>query len=221
LLEHEFFLNYNKKIIMIVFVTVFISNIYCNVDHGTLPGGSVAIKESLKLSDFQFGMLGSVVYGGMTVGAAIATGVYQKSHLIKPTLLCSLLFNLISLSVFALMTNFYLCAFFRFLIGFWQVFVCIYMPVWVDMFAHESQKSAWLTFLILASPLGIVIGYSMTSVIVKHVTWQWAFWAQSIAMSPCVLAVILIPKKYIDVESASKMKSKSLAEVDRQLKKVI
>ena len=52
LLEHEFFLNYNKKIIMIVFVTVFISNIYCNVDHGTLPGGSVAIKESLKLSDF-------------------------------------------------------------------------------------------------------------------------------------------------------------------------
>lgn len=138
LLEHEFFLNYNKRIIMIVFVTVFISNIWCNVDHGTLPGGSVAIKKSLGLSDFEFGMLGSVVYGGMTLGAALATGVYQKSHLIKPTLFGSLLFNLISLSVFALMTNFYLCALLRFLIGFWQVFVCIYMPVWVDMFAHES-----------------------------------------------------------------------------------
>ena len=101
-----------------MFVTVFISNIYCNVDHGTLPGGSVAIKESLGLSDFQFGLLGSVVYGGMTLGAALATGVYQKSKLIKPTLFGSLLMNLICLSVFALMRSFYLCAFLRFLIGF-------------------------------------------------------------------------------------------------------
>lgn len=40
-------------------------------------------------------------------------------------------------------------------------------------------------------------------------------------MSPCVIAIILIPKKYIDVESASKMKSKSLVAVDKYLDKVI
>ena len=39
-LEREFFLAYNKKVITLVFVTVFISNIWCNVDHGTLPGGA-------------------------------------------------------------------------------------------------------------------------------------------------------------------------------------
>jgi len=37
---------------MMVFITVFISNIWCNVDHGTLPGGSVQIKESLDVNDF-------------------------------------------------------------------------------------------------------------------------------------------------------------------------
>lgn len=105
--------------IRIVFITVFISNIWCNVDHGTLPGGSQQIKESLHLNDFQFGLLGSVVYGGMTLGAALATGVYQKSHLIKPTLWGTLLLNLISLSVFALMKNYFLCVLLRFIIGFW------------------------------------------------------------------------------------------------------
>lgn len=95
------------------------------------------------------------------------------------------------------------------------------MPVWVDMFAREHQKSAWLTFLILASPLGIVLGYSMTSVITKHTTWQWSFWAQSLGMSPCVLAIVLIPKKYIDVESASNHKSRSFVAVERKIQKVI
>lgn len=43
-----------------------------------------------------------------------------------------------SLVLFTLASNFYLSILLRFMIGFFQVFVCIYMPVWVDMFAHES-----------------------------------------------------------------------------------
>ena len=37
------------------------------------------------------------------------------------------------------------------------------MPVWADSFANEKQKSVWLTFLILASPVGVIIGFLMTS----------------------------------------------------------
>lgn len=217
LVEREFFLNYNSKIIWFCFMTIFISNIYCNIDHGTLPGGSIQITESLGLNDFKYGIVGSSVYGGLSLGASVATGVFQKSHLIKPTLWGALLLNLTFLSVFSLMTTYILSVFFRFMTGFWQVFVCIYMPVWVDMFAHEKQKSAWLTFLILASPLGIVIGFGMTSIIVKYTTWKWAFWGQSLAMLPCVLAIILIPKKYLDVEQASKEKYKSAASVQRKM----
>lgn len=55
---------------------MFISNIWCNVDHGTLPGGSQEIMESLDINEFKYGILGSVVYGGLTLGAAFATGLF-------------------------------------------------------------------------------------------------------------------------------------------------
>lgn len=42
------------------------------------------------------------------------------------------------------------------------------MPVWADAFANEKQKSAWLTFLILASPLGVIMGFIMTSIYVQE-----------------------------------------------------
>jgi hypothetical protein len=45
------------------------------------------------------------------------------------------------------------------------------MPVWADIFAKESKKSAWLTFLILAAPLGLVIGFALTSAIISHYKW--------------------------------------------------
>lgn len=45
------------------------------------------------------------------------------------------------------------------------------MPVWADIFAKESRKSAWLTFLILAAPLGLVIGFAMTSALIAFDGW--------------------------------------------------
>lgn len=45
------------------------------------------------------------------------------------------------------------------------------MPVWADIFAKESRKSGWLTFLILAAPLGLVIGFAMTSALNSYIGW--------------------------------------------------
>jgi hypothetical protein len=46
------------------------------------------------------------------------------------------------------------------------VFFCIYFPVWVDLFADEKRKTVWLTLLLLGVPLGIIMGYLSTAVIV-------------------------------------------------------
>ena len=221
LVEREFFAKYNSNIIFLVFIVVFLSNIWCNVDHGTLPGGAGQIKQSLGLNDFKFGILGSVVYGGMTLGSAVASATFQKAFLIKPTLYIVVIMNSGCLFLFTISSNFYVCAFLRFMIGFWQVFVAIFMPVWVDMFAHESQKSAWLTFLILASPLGIVLGYSLTSVMTQVRNWRWSFYVQALGLLPCALALILLPRRFVDVESASKVKSRCVQRVERKLTKTI
>lgn len=132
---------------------------------------------SLNLTPLEFGTLGSIVYAGMTMGSAAASAVFEKAKWIKWTLALTLLMNAVCLVLFTITDSFYFDAFMRFLIGFFQVFQCIYMPVWADTFAAEKQKTAWLTFLILASVLGIVLGFSLTTVMVALLTWRYAFYA--------------------------------------------
>jgi hypothetical protein len=76
LVEEEFFLHYNEKTINFIFFLVFLSNVFINVDHGSLPGCSNDIKADLNIGNLEFGTLGSVVYGGLTLGSAVATWSY-------------------------------------------------------------------------------------------------------------------------------------------------
>ena len=147
-----------------------------------MPGCSNQIKESVNINDVQFGTLGSVVYGGIVVGSVVA--------------------------YFTLLDQFIIMAFLRFMIGFFQVFICIYMPVWADTFANsEQQKAAWITFLIMASPLGIFLGFTLTSVMVSWKTWEWSFYIQGIGLIPCIVGFIFVPSKYFEVENAQKQKN--------------
>jgi len=93
--------------------------------------------------------------------------VFSRQKLIKSSIILTLSLNSVALFSFTLTKSFYFDAFLRLMIGFFQVFICVYMPVWADTFAKdEKQKSAWITFLVLATPLGIVIGFSLASVMV-------------------------------------------------------
>ncbi len=49
----------------------------------------------------------------------------------------------------------------------YQVFFCIYFPVWVTLFIpNPKQQTLMLTFLVLGVPLGVIIGYILTSLII-------------------------------------------------------
>ena len=138
LIEWEFFKNYSSKAIYGMFVLIFVSNILVNVDHGSLPGCSVQIKQDLRMSDLQFGVLGSIVFAGMGSGASAAAWLYEKSAWVKYTLAITLLLNGATLITMTLTNSFYFNVFVRFWIGFFQVFQSIYMPVWADTFAAEK-----------------------------------------------------------------------------------
>jgi len=117
----------------------------CNLDHGSLPGCSQEVKEKMKSGNLGFGMLGTFVYLGLTIGSLVGAKVYQRSTHIKPILLTSMICNSILLVAFAVSRDFYLALFLRLLTGFFQVFVCIYTPVWADAFGSEREKSIWIT----------------------------------------------------------------------------
>lgn len=41
LIDEEFYKQYNFRVIYAIFVLVFVSNVFINIDHGSLPGCSV------------------------------------------------------------------------------------------------------------------------------------------------------------------------------------
>jgi len=118
LIDEEFYSHYNMRIIYTIFGLIFVSNVFINVDHGSLPGCSNNIKEDLNIGNLEFGTLGSVVYGGLTLGSAVATWVYRYDGWVKPILILTLGLNSITLWVFTLTNSFAFDAFLRFMLGF-------------------------------------------------------------------------------------------------------
>ncbi len=62
----------------------------------------------------------------------------------------------------------------------------------------------WLSQLLIASPVGVVVGYAFTAVAIAEMTWRWTFYFQAFMFIPCIVAFILTPQKYFDIEQAIK-----------------
>jgi hypothetical protein len=65
----------DKKTVNFVFFVILMLNLLSNIDHGTLPAGSVDIKTDLDLNNLLYGLLGSVVFIGLTFGKFLANFV--------------------------------------------------------------------------------------------------------------------------------------------------
>jgi MFS family permease len=48
--------------------------------------------------------------------------------------------------------------------------------VWADSFGNERQKALWISYLIIATPLGTIIGYLMTAVFQDNIGWRFSFY---------------------------------------------
>lgn len=72
----------------------------------------------MSIDEFQFGILGSIVYVGNAVGAATAAYFLSASDKVKYTLSLTILLNSGCLFAFAKNTNFYLAILLRFITGF-------------------------------------------------------------------------------------------------------
>ena len=179
----------------------FSANLFVNIDMGILPACTVIIMKELQLDKTWFGFLGSVVYLGQVIGSAIASGVLQKCNP-KVFLSTCLFLNIITLFLFTMTDIYPLMAFCRMLTGLLQVSFAIYMPVWADAFGNETQKSKWLTYQLISSPLGVIMGYGMAASLQNNLGWRWAFYIQALLLLPSMIGLILTPSKYFDLNEA-------------------
>jgi MFS family permease len=98
----------------------------------------------------------------------------------------------------------------RFLTGFFEVFISIYAPVWADAFGSEKVKSIWISGLLLCSPIGIFVGFTLTSYMVANYRWEYSFLIQACIAVPCVAGILYTPLKYLNIDAAISHKAECI-----------
>ena len=169
-----------------------------NIDMGIMAAGTVSIKKDLNLKKTEYGSLGSVVYFGQGIGSIFAAGMLAKCNA-KILLIICLLLNIVALLTFTQVRKYEILVASRTFTGLFQVFFAIYMPVWANTFGNASQQALWMTYLMITSPLGVIMGYLLCGFSSDYISWKWSFYIQSILMLPSFMGLILIPNKYFDV----------------------
>ena len=158
-------------VVKLTFLLIFYLNLIINVDHGVMPAGTVYIKDSLNLNNKQYGLLGSVVFFGLVLGSLAATVIFNKFKA-KVALVMSMILIAAIQVAFTYTEQFELLLACRFAIGFFQVFITIYWPVWTDAFAASDQrKNTWMSSFLAASIVGVLIGYVLTTQLIINYTW--------------------------------------------------
>ena len=122
----------------------------------------------------------------------------------------SLALNGVCLIGFTASPNIYFNLFIRFFTGIFQVFISIFTPVWADAMGSEKLKSLWITILLISSPLGVFIGFTLTSVLnsIEGYGWEYSFYFQGLCALPCVFCIIQSDSKYLDIDTANKYRHK-------------
>jgi len=64
-----------------------------------------------------------------------------------------------------------------------------------------------MSMILLAGPLGIVLGYSLTGVIVGcGYNWRWSFIVQGGTMAVSFVVILLIPSSFLNTDEVIQMK---------------
>lgn len=182
-----------------IYKIILFVNILINLDHGIIPAATTEIKRDLELNDVKLGILGSVVYAGLVCGSLLAGYLFQ-TYVTKHIICFMLALNCIALGLFPITNNMFLLSSSRLIVGFCQVFLVIFFPVWVDKYG-EANKTMWLTYLQLGVPLGIVTGYIITAFYNTYNMWRGSFFTQLVLLIPCFLLFAWEDPEYLSAQS--------------------
>lgn len=149
--------KFKRKLIFLLIVLI---NMIINFDHGAIPAATTTLMNELNLDHVAIGMIGSLVFLGLTLGASSA-GPLFNNYAPKYVVTLGILMATFFLYQFTYCTSQLGLAVCRIGCGFFQVFSLIYFPVWVDQFGIHDSRTIWLSFLQLGVPLGTMLGYCL------------------------------------------------------------
>lgn len=160
------------------------------------------------MSTTKLGHFGSLIYFGLACGGIVSANIVGKVSW-KVILLVSLVGNGVGLLLYATYSSYGILTFGRWLSGFNQVFLLIYIPLYVDAFTDKKSKSIWLSAALLASPIGTLLGFGITALTInKFQSWRLSFYIYAAIMALGFVFFIPIPERFFDVKRINDIKSK-------------
>ncbi|XP_955021.1 integral membrane protein family I, putative [Theileria annulata] len=193
--------NHGYKYKVYAFVIIALLQIFVNYDNGAVPVMLIWIQEPFNFSSTELGVMGSLPYVGYLIISPFVPYIFLKFST-KKSITISLVFNLISLSIFALAIN--KCMFFvsKFCIGASQALFFIYYPIWVDTFAPKYHRNLWMSIIQGGIVIGMTSGYVASSLFSFSGDWGWRYSMLTQILCELVLVVLFyfIPKEFVNFD---------------------
>ena len=200
----------SRRIRWMLFLIFIIINVLMNFDHGTIPAATEQLRNYLDLTDSELGFFGSLVFVGVIIGSLVSLtiiNIFNRKYIL---MVCLILCGL-SLFVFTITTNYILLCIDRVIIGTFQAFISIYLPLWCDQFGVETRKALMIALIQVAPPLGVLVGYVVTTLLNMFLTylpyfgdidenerWLYSFYLQSFLIWGLALCLLLFPDKFFN-----------------------
>lgn len=84
------------------------------------------------------------------------------------------------------------------------MFITILGPIWCDSNAPEDKKTTWITWFIVATPVGIVFGYLETAIILSQdANWAYGFYVQVFLLVPIACFIATVDPKLLMLTEAN------------------
>ena len=82
------------------------------------------------------------------------------------------------------------------------------------------QKSIWMTYILIAAPLGVVVGYGMCALMIDSVIgWRLAFYIQACMLIPILVGIFVAPNQYVDIQDTIRRMKESTQDLEARQEK--
>ena len=137
-------------------------NMLMMIDTGLFSSASTKIKQALNIDDKKFGLFGSCNHTGRIIGTVLFMFIFNIFNR-KNLLLIPLYIHSFSIFLFIFIDIVPILFVARIISGFCATFGFIYFPIWIDQFGIQTKKTVMMSLIQIASPLGMVLGYTMNT----------------------------------------------------------
>lgn len=168
----------------LIYVLILIIVFFSQLDQSSINFSIKQFKRDLALTDEEYGLFSSFNYLGKIAGSFVFMFLF---NLCNRKYLCIVIFlmytpNFLTL-ILALPKLFLYVA--RTLIGFTNIFLFTYFPVWCDQYGIHKYKPLMITLIQVILPLGSLLGSTLSSI------FEWRF-ALIVELSVFAISAVIV-----------------------------